>query len=356
MQANRGAAMVTMGDIARLAGVSQSTVSHVLNETRVVSPASREAVLQAVAATGYRQNALARSLATSRTMTLGLASTPVSNPYFGDLVQSIERSARAAGYSLVLGDTHDDPDVEQQVVHQLTDLRVDGVLLAPSAGAMESTLPFLRSAGPPTVLLDRFADVDLDQVAPENEDATAMLVDHLADRGHRRIAMVTGLRGLHSSTERLAGYRRVVRQRGLDDDPALVLEGRSEVDAAEQAVLQHFAAGQRPSAIVIGNNAMTIGVMKALRLLRLRIPDDVALACYDDFEWADLFEPRLTAIAQDVHAMGARAVAMMVDRINDPDRPLRRERIAPQYRHRTSCGCPDPIGAPGARRADVSTA
>ena len=158
--------MVTMGDVARLAGVSQSTVSHVLNDTRTVSEASRAAVLQAIADTGYRQNALARSLATSRTMTLGLASTPVSNPYFGDLVQSVERSARAAGYSLLLGDTHDDPEQEQQVVQHLADRRVDGVLLAPSAGAGDGALPFLRSAGLPAVLLDRFADAELDQVAP----------------------------------------------------------------------------------------------------------------------------------------------------------------------------------------------
>jgi LacI family transcriptional regulator len=337
--------MVTMGDVARLAGVSQTTVSHVLNDTRVVSDASRAAVLQAIAETGYRQNALARSLATSRTMTLGLASTPVSNPYFGDLVQSVERSARAAGYSLVLGDTHDDPAQEEQVVQQLADRRVDGVLLAPSAGAVDGALPFLRSAGLPTVLLDRFADVELDQVAPENRDATALLTDHLADLGHHRIAMVTGLPGLHSSTERLAGYRDVVQRRGLDDDPALVLQGRSDVAAAERAVLEHLAAGHRPTAIVIGNNAMTIGVMKALRHRGLRIPQDVALACYDDFEWADLFEPRLTAIAQDVQAMGTRAVTMMVDRINDPDLPYRRERIAPRYQHRTSCGCPDRIGS-----------
>lgn len=346
--------MVTMGDVARLAGVSQSTVSHVLNDTRTVSDASRAAVLRAIADTGYRQNALARSLATSRTMTLGLASTPVSNPYFGDLVQSVERSARAAGYSLLLGDTHDDPDQEQQVVQHLADRRVDGVLLAPSAGAAEGALPFLRAAGLPTVLVDRFAHAELDQVAPENENATSMLTEHLADLGHHRITMVSGLAGLHSSTERLAGYRRVMRRRGLDDDPALVVEGRSSVATAEQAVLDHFAAGHRPSAMVIGNNAMTIGAMKALRRLGVRIPEDVALVCYDDFEWADLFEPRLTAIAQDVQAMGTRAVSMMVDRINDPDLPFRQERIPPRYQHRTSCGCTDPAGHPGAVHLEAS--
>lgn len=331
--------MVTMAHVARLAGVSQSTVSHVLNDTRVVSDAAREAVLNAVAATGYRQNALARSLATSRTMTLGLASSSVTNTYFGELIQSVERSARASGYTLVFGDTHDDAEGERQVVQQLADRRVDGVLLAPSAHAVDGALPFLLSAGLPTVLLDRFADVQLDQVAPENEDATASLTEHLADLGHRRIAMVTGLPGLHSSIERLAGYRRVVQARGLDDDPSLVLAGDSDVATAERVVLDHFSRGRHPSAIVIGNNAMTIGVMKALRTLQLHIPEDIALVCYDDFEWADLFEPRLTAIAQDVQAMGTRAISMMIDRINHPDLPYRRERIPPHYQHRTSCGC-----------------
>jgi LacI family transcriptional regulator len=331
--------VVTMADVARLAGVSPSTVSHVLNDTRVVSDATRNAVLDAVASIGYRQNALARSLATSRTMTLGLASSSVTNPYFGDLVRAIERTAGASGYSLVLGDTHDDPEREQRVVHQLADRRVDGVLLAPSANAVGGALPFLRSVGMPTVLLDRLADVELDQIAPENEDATALLTEHLADLGHRRIAMVAGLPGLHPSIERLAGYRRVVQSRGLDDEPSLVLDGSSNVATAEHAVLQAFSSGRHPSALVIGNNAMTIGAMKALRALQLRIPEDVALVCYDDFEWADLFEPRLTAIAQDVHAMGSRAVSMMIDRILHPDLPYRRERVTPHYRHRTSCGC-----------------
>lgn len=332
--------MVTMADVARLAGVNPSTVSHVINGTRPVSDATREAVVRAIEHTGYRHNALARSLATSSTTTLGLASSVLDNPHFAELVRAIGSNARLAGYTIVLGDTHDDPDEELRVVHELADRRVDGVLLAPSAHAHERALPFLRSARLPTVLLDRFAEADLDQVAPENEDATALLTAHLADVGHERIAMVVGQRGLHSSEERLDGYRRVVAERGLDDDAALVVEGGSDRGAAEEAVLQLFAGRRRPGALVVGNNAMTIGAMRALQRLGLRVPADVALVCYDDFEWADLFEPRLTAIAQDVERMGSRATAMMVERIADPSLPPRRERVVPRYRHRTSCGCP----------------
>ncbi len=327
-----------MARVAELAGVSSTTVSHVLNDTRTVNGPTKAAVLAAVAATGYRRNALARSLATSQTMTLGMASTPVSNAYFSELVRSVEAAASEAGYALLIADTHDEPARELAVVQQLIDRRVDGVLLAPSAHAHDA-VSLLESAEVPTVLLDRFADADLDQVAPENHDATALLTEHLADAGHVRVAMVTGREGLHSTIERLAGYRDAVARRGLDRDPALVISGGSEVETAERAARTLFTAGDRPTAVVVGNNAMTIGVMKTLRTLDLTIPGDVALVCYDDFEWADFVEPRLTTIAQDVLATGSRAVQMMIERLTDPERPTRRERIAPRLMHRTSCGC-----------------
>ncbi len=329
--------MVTMADVARLAGVNASTVSHVLNGTRTVSDPTREAVLAAIARTGYRQNALARSLARSATTTLGLASRFVSNPHFADLVTSIESSARRAGYSLVLADTRDDPEQELRAVHELADRRVDGVLLAPSVHAVDGALPFLRRHGVPTVLLDRFTDSVFDQVAPENTEATAVLTGHLADLGHTSLAFVAGLTGLSSTTERLEGFTRVVTARGLS---GVVLDGGSETEVAEAAVRAAFAGPGRPSAVVVGNNSMTVGALRALRALRLRVGTDVALVCYDDPEWADLVDPPLTAIHQDVPAMATRAVTMILERLRD-DAPAapRRERIRPTFRHRASCGC-----------------
>ncbi|WP_245885265.1 LacI family DNA-binding transcriptional regulator [Kineococcus rhizosphaerae] len=329
-----------MADVARLAGVNASTVSHVLNGTRTVSGPTREAVLAAIARTGYRQNTLARSLARSSTTTLGLASRFVSNPHFADLVTSIESSARRAGYSLVLADTHDDPVEELRAVHELADRRVDGLLLAPSVHADDEALPFLERAGIPAVLLDRFAGSVFDQVAPENVEATALLTGHLADAGHTRLAFVAGLEGLSSTSERCEGFTRVVSARGLS---GTVLDGRSETAVAEAAVLSAFSsssAGERPTAVVVGNNSMTVGTLRALRTLGLRIPTDVALVCYDDPEWADLVEPRLTAIHQDVPAMATRAVTMILERLDGTAPPTpRRERIPPTFRHRDSCGC-----------------
>jgi LacI family transcriptional regulator len=340
------ASMATMADVARLAGVNPSTVSHVVNGTRSVSGPTRRLVLEAIDATGYRPNALARSLATSSTTTLGLASRFVSNPHFADLVQVIEGRARAAGYTLVLADTHDDPEEELRAVRQFVDRQVDGVLLAPSAHAPAEALPLLASRGVPVVLLDRFADADVDQVAPENVEATAALTGHLADLGHHRIAFVAGSETVSSSAERRRGHLGVVAARGLDADPALVLAGASEADAAERAVLDAFSAADRPGAVVVGNNAMTVGTLRAFRRLALRVPEDVALVAYDDPEWADIVEPRLTTIAQDVPQMARRAVSLVLERICSPDTPARRERVTPTFCHRTSCGCP------GTRPAD----
>ncbi len=151
--------MVTMADVARLAGVHASTVSHVLNGTRAVNADTRERVMDAIIATGYRHNAVARSLATSSTMALGLAISSAANPYLAELIRSVDAGARAAGYMLMLGDTHDDAEVERQIVEQLVDRRVDGVILAPApATTTAGALPFLSTAAVPTVLMDRFAD------------------------------------------------------------------------------------------------------------------------------------------------------------------------------------------------------
>ncbi|WP_432573400.1 LacI family DNA-binding transcriptional regulator [Kineococcus sp. SYSU DK005] len=340
--------MVTMADVARVAGVSPSTVSHVLNGTRAVHDDTRAAVLEAIAATRYRRNAVAASLATSRTTTVGLANSVANNVYFAELVRSVARSARGLGYDVLIEDTQEDPEQELRVLQQLVDRRVDGVLLVPSRGAEREALPFLRRQGVPVVLLDRFVDAEVDQVAPENEASTRLLTEHLADLGHTRVGVVVGLRGIASSEERLRGHLGAVADRGLDASPELVVDGRSDVDAAEGAVLRLMSSPAPPTALVVGNNTMTIGTLRALRALGLRVPQDVALVCFDDFEWSDLFEPRLTAISQDVPALGARGLELVLQRIGGSTAAPRRERVATAFRHRTSCGC----GADDADSAD----
>jgi LacI family transcriptional regulator len=205
--------MVTMADVARVAGVSISTVSHVLNETRKVRAETRHQVLEAIRDTGYTQNTIARALATASTTSIGLAISVFSNPYFGELVHGIEAEASDAGYTLLLGDTHDEVEQELRIVRALQARRVDGLILAPSADAVEETLALLATQNLPVVLIDRLPSPDFDQVGTENEDATARLVTHLVQHGHERIGMLAGLAGLSTTIERARRARDPVRPR-----------------------------------------------------------------------------------------------------------------------------------------------
>ncbi|GAA4732424.1 LacI family DNA-binding transcriptional regulator [Actinomycetospora chibensis] len=331
--------MATMADVARMAGVSTATVSHVLNGTRPVRASTREQVLSAVAATHYTPNTVARSLATARTTTMGLVLSAISNPYFGELLSAAESAAAAAGYTLLLVDPHEDPDYELTVVTRLHHHRVDGVVLAPSARP-DDTLAYLARHQVPTVLLDRLIDAGHDQVGPENRASTAGLTDHLADHGHTRIGLVAGLEGLSTTTERREGYRDALRSRGLPVDPELEVGGASETVAARRATHRLLALDDRPTAIVAGNNSMTIGVMQALRDAGLVVPRDVAVAAFDDFAWADLFAPRLTVAAQPFDEIATTAVRLLLDRIAEPDAPPTTRRLLPRLVVRESCGCP----------------
>ncbi|MEU2714171.1 LacI family DNA-binding transcriptional regulator [Streptomyces sp. NPDC007205] len=356
--------MPTMADVARSAGVSVATVSHVLNGTRPVLPHTRQAVLDAIDALGYTPNTLARSLVTSRTRSIGLAVSAISNPYFTEILQGVEAAALAAGYSLLIADPHDDPGHERKVVQLLHERRVDGVIVAPSVHPHDLA-GYLRRHAVPTVFLDRTVDADVldgitvaggagtapgehapwyDQVCAESAGPTARLVTHLAGLGHRRIGLVAGLPGLSTTRERVSGYRDGLTAAGLAHDERLLVSGNSESAGAEQATAALLALPDPPTALVTANNAMTIGALRALHRQGLSVPGDMALCCFDDFAWADLFSPRLTAIAQPSRELGAQAVQVLLERLDEPRRPTRTVRLPCAFVHRTSCGCPEKPG------------
>jgi LacI family transcriptional regulator len=329
--------MATMADVARLAGVSIATVSHVLNGTRTVRPETRALVLDAVRAADYTPNTVAQALATARTTTIGLALPAISNPFLGELIHAIEAESARQGYTLLLVDPHEDPDYEDTVVRRLQGRRVDGVLLAPSARP-QAALRHLTSRGVPTVLVDRLIDARMDQVGSENVEAVAGLVAHLAGTGHERIALVAGHPGLQTTIERVEGYRLGLRRAGLSAE--LLVDGHSAEEPARVAVHALLARAAPPTAVITANNSMTIGAMQAFREAGLRVPEDLALACFDDFPWADLFAPRLTVVAQPFADIGREAVRLLLRRMADPTAPPQTIRLPPRFVHRDSCGCP----------------
>jgi LacI family transcriptional regulator len=327
--------MATMADVARLAGVSIATVSHVLNGTRAVRPETRAVVLEAVRTADYTPNTVAQALATARTTTIGLALSAISNPFLGELLAGIETEAAERGYTLLVADPHEDPAYEETVVRRLHARRVDGVLLAPSPEP-DAALAVLTSRGVPTVLVDRLIDPRMDQVGSENVEAVAGLVRHLAEAGHRRIALVAGHPGLQTTVERIEGYRLGLRRAGLAE---LLVDGHSAEEPARLATHALLARTERPTAVITANNSMTIGTMQAFREAGVQVPADMALACFDDFPWADLFTPRLTVVAQPFAEIGREAVRLLLRRMADPDAMPVTRRLAPTFVHRESCGC-----------------
>nr|WP_218174822.1 LacI family DNA-binding transcriptional regulator [Pseudomonas yamanorum] len=327
-----------MEDVARIAGVSTSTVSHVLNGTRKVSPDTVQAVQSAIRQLGYIPNTLARSLARSTTNTIGVAISALSNHYFSETVHAMETECAKHGYMMLFVDTHDDPEQELRVVTALHHRRVDGILLAPSTGSL--ALEYLLANEVPAVLVDRMMSDRFDQVGVENTQSTQALVAHLIEHGHRRIGFISGRAGLGTSDERVAGYQAALLAARLPFDPQLLVNGGSSSEPARQATQQLLALDTPPTAIMAGNNLMTLGAMHALRDARIEVPGQMALVGFDDFEWADFFVPRLTLIAQPVQELGAQAVNLLLERMASPKRKKHSVRLAPTLKIRNSCGCP----------------
>lgn len=317
-------------------------MSHVLNGTRFVRDATRERVERAVAALGYVGNPAAASLRTGRTQTFGLIMSAVMNPYFNDVVNSIERSTVDNGYRLLLADHRDDEELEYDSVRNLCTRNVDGLLLQPS-GDSSRAIRYAGDRGVPTVFVDRFdlghGVEDHDFVGTENFDATVEAVRHLIGHGHRRVGMISGQLGSSTTEERLAGYRAALHAAGLPEDPALIEPGHSDEARAAQATHILLDRDDPPTALFSGNNRMTIGILQALQARGIVPPDGIALAVFDDFPWADLFTPRLTCVAQQTDRIGEASVGLLLRRIADPDRPPETLRFATTLRVRNSCGC-----------------
>ena len=332
--------MATIADVARRAGVSVSTVSHVVNRTRKVAPSTAQAVRAAIDTIGYHPNVLARSLKMATTQSVGIAISAIANPYFIDVICAIEAECARLGMMVFLSDTHDDPARELAVVTALHQRRVDGVILAPSADPERRALNYLRSARLPCVLVDRTPDPTFDQVGVNNREAMRALVEHVAGLGHRRIGYVGGHPGFQTTLERIGGYRDSLHRLGLTFDERHLVTGSDSTNSATSATHALLSIERPPSAIVAGNNMATIGAVRAVRARGLRVPQDISIVGFDDFEWADCFEPRLTLVAQPCEEIGRRAAILLMERIAAPDGPRRSLRLDARLIVRDSCAGP----------------
>src|SRR5215471_4637959 len=221
--------MVRMFDVAQRADVSVSTVSHVINGTRFVGDETRAAVLAAIRETGYNRFPVHRAAAANRTRLIGLVISAISNIYFADIVRAIETDLRGRGYVLLLTETHENARLEIDIVQALHERCVDGILLAPVTDEPSKSLEYLQEMGIPCVLVDRCVSDRFDRVGTENVKAVARLTSHLAEKRHKRIALISGKPGVRTTEERIQGYCDAMSSYGLQE---LIESGESQADGA----------------------------------------------------------------------------------------------------------------------------
>ena len=309
---------VSIKDVARVAQVSPATVSRVL-AGRPVDPAMQARVQAAVKSTGYRPNLAARRLRSQHTKTIGLIVADIRNPYFTAVSRTIERVAAERGFSVILSNTDEDPVQEAKYLDLMQQERVAGVILAPSRQRVERASKL--SLDCPVVLIDRaMPQAGHDCVLLDNEAMATLLVEHLHDAGHRRIA---GLFGAASSTgiERRAGFERAAGRLDMIARSIAIPHASGE---AERIVAELLNGPERPQALVASNGVMLLTILRALRTLGLDVPGDIALAGFDNNDWMEFVGEGLTVIEQPVEEIGRTAMTMLFDRFDHPNGPGRR--------------------------------
>ncbi len=319
--------MTTIKDVAKKAGVSVATVSYVINGTRNVAPDTAARVRAAMEELNYHPNAVAQSLRTRSTQVIGAVISDISNPFFATLIRGAEDCARKNGYSLLICNTSEKLENELVYLELLSRKRVDGMIIAPT-GKNDELIRDLIARGMQIVFIDRKMEgVTAPAVLSENEEGAYQATRYLIEQGHRRIGIVLGLPHVSTTTERLAGYRRALKEAGLTEDQSLIVYGHSQVNGAREASVKLLKSSTRPTAVFATNNLMTIGLMMAIHDLGLRCPQGISVIGFDDFDWSAAFEPPLTTVAQDPYLIGKKSVEILFTNLNHADRTTNEVRI-----------------------------
>ncbi|MDC8758394.1 LacI family DNA-binding transcriptional regulator [Janthinobacterium fluminis] len=321
--------MATMKQVAEQAGVSTTTVSHVINNTRVVSEDVRARVQAVIEQLRYVPSAVARSLKNDRTHTLGMMVPNNSNPYFAEVIRGIEDAAFKLGYNIILCNSYDDPGKQVAYIRVLMEKRIDGLILV-SSGTDPELSRFLAGDRIPVVLVDReISGVAADFIESDHEQGGYMGAKYLLQLGHRAIACVAGPEKLLTSRERVAGYRRALDEAGVAFRPEWLLHSDFTSAGGHQAFRQLLALPRRPSAIFASNDLMAMGGICAASEAGVAIPAQLSVLGYDDIALAAYSNPPLTSIGQPKQEMGALTARILLERMLDPGLPLRRELLRP---------------------------
>ena len=308
---------VTIKDIAKALGLSTSTVSRALRDTHEISAATKKIVLAYAKEINYHPNPIALSLKERRSKSIGVVVSEVANSYFSQAINGIESIAYDRGYHVIISQTHESYDREVINVQHLASRSVDGLLVSLSSETTDfSHLTSLHDRGLPIVFFDRVADeINTHKVIANNEKGAYQATSHLINQGYKKIAHLTSSDHLSISIERLSGYEAALRDNGLALNPNYIkhcLHGGMMYLETERAIKELMALEEKPDAIFVAGDRLSMGCLSVLQNLKISVPHDIAIVGFSNSDVLDLFNPPLTSVRQPAFEMGQLATEMLL--------------------------------------------
>ena len=334
--------MANMKDIAKIAGVSLGTVSHVLNNSARVREPVRKRVLEAVQAAGYQPSQLARGLRRDKTNMIGMIIPDITNPFFPAVVRGAEDVAFSNGFRLILCNTDNDHSKEMVHLNELRTFLPAGLIVIPSNFSdLTAQAESYRQAGTGVVCIDRLPkNWSGDSVTADNEAGAYSASRWLLQMGHRRLAAITGPLHLTNAQDRLDGFKRALKEVGLDLAPEYVQETTFDRQGGYSKTLLLLRLIPRPTAIFAGNDMIALGALLAVRDAGLQCPQDISIMGFDDLDLAELTNPSLSSVSQSGYQLGTTAARILLDRIEHDAGPAKHVILKTSLKLRDSVAAP----------------
>ena len=311
--------MATIKDVAKMAGVSTTTVSHVINKTRFVAKETEEAVMQAIKSLKYSPSAVARSLKVNTTKSIGMIVTTSESPYFAEIIHAVEDHCYRQGYSLFLCNTQNDPEKIKNHVEMLTKKRVDGLLVMCSEYTQHSLDVLSGFSSVPMVVMDWGPNADTDIIEDNSFNGGYIATKHLIDCGHKAIGLIAGELDKTTARTRYEGFVKAMNEANLPIHENWIMEGFFEPEDGYECMNRILVQDNLPTAVFCCNDVMALGAISAITEKGLRVPDDISIIGYDNIHSSRFYAPPLTTIHQSKSRLGAQAVNLLFERIANKD-------------------------------------
>lgn len=310
---------ITLRDVAQKAGVSIKTVSRVVNDQGEISDDTRQRVQAVIDELGYRPNLIARGLVTQRSYTVGLVFPDITNPFFPEVARGVQDTARARDYNTLLCNSDENKQEELRTLHSLAAQGVDGIIIFPCFHTNDNLNIFAEQYQPVVSVNSRYDHPHISLVLTDNYGGAKQAVEHLYGRGHRHIAMLSGLETSPTRGRRVQGFLNTMAALNLPVTEEAVLAGLPTLESGYEAALRLLRQNPQVTAIFAYNDLLALGAIKACKELGRRVPDDCAIIGFDDVQLASLVSPALTTIRLDKYDIGRQAMGRLLEMLDTPD-------------------------------------